>query len=179
MDYCIVPIELIEIICRHDCANWPALIRTCRRVYVYLSGLRWAAKVAIMPLYTYVIHRYQMHVEINIRCKNGITRTIYTDNHTDYWEITGIFYRTGDNQHMFGESISFVSDGIGTIFYYHDDICVGGYFGYGDPGKRYFASTSEYAHVHSKKYGTKTTLMARLDEMGIKYTWLKCLKIEI
>jgi hypothetical protein len=72
---------------------------------------------------------------------------------------------------MNDESINFSEENINSVFYYKYDTCVGSYMPGKDCGRRYQIITSSEAS--GTLYVTKTEMMAKLDKLGVKYTWLK------
>ncbi|SME65167.1 Hypothetical protein FSTVST1_466 [Faustovirus ST1] len=177
MDNCILPIELIEIICKYDYTNWVTLIRTCKTVCECLMPLRWDVKSEI--IHTTITTRYLFNnmLDVSIRYKNGVVRSNYLVIYDDYWNVSGICDRAHSGA-MIGESVSFTSNQIDNIHFYKDNKCVGGYMSSKDYGKRYYEVINSRTELYNIKFYSKADLMAKLDELGVKYNWLKYVKVE-
>jgi hypothetical protein len=92
----------------------------------------------------------------------------------DYWEIITSWYRYGA---MTGENVYFTKGVITNIYFYQNGDPVGTYMN-GEEGYRYYVWLSNNNGTARKVYITKAGMMARLDGLGVKYTWLKYLKHE-
>ncbi|AIB51711.1 hypothetical protein E24_00002 [Faustovirus] len=177
MDNCIIPIELIEIICKHDYTNWVALIRTCKIVCKCLMPLRWDVKSEILHTTMTTRYFFTNMIDVSIRYKNGVVCSKYLTICGDYWNVSGICDRAHSGA-MIDESVSFASSQIDNIYFYKNNKCVGGYMSNKDYGKRYYEVINSPTELYDVKFYTKADLMAKLDELGIKYTWLKYVKVE-
>ncbi|AIB52201.1 hypothetical protein PRJ_Fausto_00486 [Faustovirus] len=174
MDNCILPIELIEIICKHDHTNWVTLIRTCKKICECLMPLRWDVKSEINYIHipTKRCHGYVWNLLIRYGCEYKCN--ISVRDRGDYWEMLNKTI-IDKNGHMVDECVYFAEGKVHSILYMHAGNRVGKYMMGAVDGRRYCDGGS---WSPSKVYFTKADLMARLDKLGVRYNWLKYLKDE-
>lgn len=169
MDNCVVPIELIEVICGHDLRNWNRLIRTCRAIHRALVGLREGAKVAVRSFTMAKVYdddnrdvikcewgQYHRHTEI---CDRG-----------DHWEILCIMNFVDGS--ICGEALSRVG-GSTYMYWYHDMKCVGRSTSNGSGNCKYMLKIN--GSWDFNKVITREQIKAELDRLGVKYVRLNYL----
>lgn len=170
MDNCVVPIEIIDAICRADYGNWSVLIRTCKRVYRELIGRRWDAKCTlrtctVRPLSSSLNEPYQVH-----EWRHGRVGRAYTVEYMgDYWQIHVILHYTDGK--LNGESVYF--KGSKTIYCYEDDYELCSYLEWRSADHRYVENHFEY-----ELFSTKSRVMMFMDARGVDYHWIRYLSDE-
>jgi hypothetical protein len=172
--------ELIEIICKFEYANWKTLIQTCKWVYANLKPLRWAAKVATQsvdiaeckPMY----YNGGLYRAIITTLSDNNYRIVAYFDRGEWYEISYIAKQKNINARFWdGEFVLFDGDKVSNIHWYYNYKCLFSYDARGGPGNRYY--TFIYSTIE-RIYATKADVVAKLDDLGVKYKWLKYLKHE-
>lgn len=178
-----VPIELIDAICRENYGAWSSLIRTCKQIHKALIDYRWEAKCItrrvlqfrriLEKMYTIKLYHDSTQKSHSARHDAYTTRDIIVRDDGEYWQLRRIFYVSG--HHTTGESVSFDKDKVDEIIWRVDGNIVGQYISTRRDGERYRNVGYVYKPTQEMVYYTKDEMMARLDAHGVPYVWLKYL----
>lgn len=166
MELCIIPIELIDAICREDLGTWSSLIRTCKRIHSALIDYRWAAKVAVRRVEIIKSEYGSSFVKL---CRGNYTREVRFNVFDDYWKITAIHNYIDDKED--GETVYVSGNGIHSIYWYRLGTRIGHY------SANCFCCCPY--HIDNNKGNVLSTereiIKTELDKLGVKYVWFNYL----
>ncbi|QJX73254.1 hypothetical protein F-VV57_0493 [Faustovirus] len=135
MNNCVVPIEIIGVICEQNYGTWYPLIQTCWGAYRALYGRRWAVKTALLRpeiqhMLTYTHRDKYFTVVVDY---HGINHKWTIKANDDCWHIINFTIVVGDNKYI----ASIHDNHVMTFYWYSGDCLIGYYARNNSPGKRY------------------------------------------
>ncbi|QJX71746.1 hypothetical protein F-LCD7_0497 [Faustovirus] len=175
MNNCVVPIEIIGVICEQNYGTWYPLIQTCWGAYRALYGRRWATKCAVLRPKIQYSTSYQMSTEnagyLRIKIRRGnIHRRLSVGFAKDYWVINTIDHMAGNTRY----TVFMMSERCCGINWYKNGVLVCNYSESGEPGRRYrYVSTvSGYLRSDNTRWGTRAQIKDLLREYKVPDRWI-------
>jgi hypothetical protein len=172
MDNCVVPIELIEVICKYEYANWAALIRTCKQICECLMPLRWAAKSAVTRVY------YNSPMSVNnqlfvVCIKGKTTYEIIVFVREDCWEVTKSVKSMYDDslQRAWSSTKTFKNNRLATIYWDINNERVGSTYKFSDGGYIYYLGT--FLGASRCMYVSRSEMLTKLSNNNIDCKWVR------